>query len=145
MASENTDDISTRYSMLQSLSTSDLEDSLAQNICCTQAMWAQIAHAMSRLEEEPIQWAELINHAAQLKEQDWQLAKSMELGMTCREQVSVLSWMNLQQAEEVKAQNQEIHHLSALVEKQQEAIQKLSSPCRPPGKQEQPHHVQNPN
>ena len=54
--------------------------------------------------------------------------------MTHREQVSVLSRMHLQQAEEVKSQSQEIHHLSALVEQQQEAIQKLMSPHSPPRK-----------
>ena len=52
--------------------------------------------------------------------------------MTHREQVSVLSQMHLQQAEEVKTQSQEIQCLLALVEKQQEAIQKLTSPCSPP-------------
>ena len=118
IASENIDDITVRYSVLQSLSTSDLEDSLAWNIHHTQAMWVQIAHAMSKLEEEPTQRAESIDHAAQLQEWDWQLAEIMKEEMTHREQVSVLSWMHLQQVMEAKAQSQEIHHLSALVEKQ---------------------------
>ena len=55
--------------------------------------------------------------------------------MIHREQVSVLSRMHLQLVEEVKAQSQEIHHLSALVEQQQEAIQRLMSlhsPSREP-------------
>ena len=78
MASVNIDDITARYSVLQLLSTSDLEDTLHETICCTQAMWAQIAHAMSRLDEDPTQQAELIDHAAQLQEQDQQLAKIME-------------------------------------------------------------------
>ena len=52
--------------------------------------------------------------------------------MAHREQVSVLSRMHLQQAEEVKAQSQEIHHLSALVEQQQEVVQRLMSPHSPP-------------
>ena len=43
MASEKIDEITTRYSMLQSLSVSDLADSLEQNICHTQAMQVQIA------------------------------------------------------------------------------------------------------
>ena len=53
MALENIDNIIVRYSILHSLSTSNLEDSLDQNICHTQAMWAQIAQEMSRLEQEP--------------------------------------------------------------------------------------------
>ena len=42
--------------------------------------------------------------------------------MTHHEQVSVQYQMQLQQAEEVKAQSQEIRCLLALVEEQQEAI-----------------------
>ena len=68
MASEDIDNITVRYSMLHSLSASDLEDSLDQNICCTQAMQAQIAQAMCTLEEEPISQAEPNNQAAQLQE-----------------------------------------------------------------------------
>ena len=56
----------------------------------------------------------------------------MEEEMPYQEQVSVLSQMHLQQVEEVKAQSQEIRCLLALVEKQQKAIQKLTSPCSPP-------------
>ena len=47
-------------------------------------MQAQIAHAVSRLEEEPTQQAKLINHAAQLQEQDQQLVENMEEEMTHR-------------------------------------------------------------
>ena len=53
MAPEEIDNIRARCNVLHSLSASNLEDSLDQNVCCSQAMWAQIAHAMSRLEEEP--------------------------------------------------------------------------------------------
>ena len=82
MASEEIDNITARYSVLQSLSASDLEDSLDRNICQTQAIQAQIAHAMSRLEEEPTSLAEPNDQAAQLKEQVRQLAKIMEDEMT---------------------------------------------------------------
>ena len=102
--------------MLQSLSASDVEGSLEQNIHCTQAMWAQISHEMSKLQEEPAQQAMLVDQVANLQDlqaQDHQLAEIIEEDMTYREQVSVLSCMHLQQAEEVKAQSQEIHHLLA--------------------------------
>ena len=57
----------------------------------------------------------------------------MEEETTHHEQVSVLSGMHLQQAEEVKAQSQEIRCLLALVGKQHEAIEKLiTSPHSPP-------------
>ena len=132
MASEEIDNIRARYSMLHSLSTSDLEDSLDQNIHHTQAMWAQIAHAMSRIEEEPTSQVEPNNQTAQLQEQEKQLAEIMEEEMAHQEQVSVLSQMHLQQAEEVSAQSQEIRCLSALVKKQQKAIEQLTSPRSPP-------------
>ena len=40
MASKKIEEITTRYSMLQSLSVSDLEDSLQQHICYIHAMQA---------------------------------------------------------------------------------------------------------
>ena len=57
MASEDIDNITVRYSMLHSLSASNLGDSLDQNICHTQAMQAQIAHAMSRRGTHFMSWA----------------------------------------------------------------------------------------
>ena len=108
MASEEIDNITARYSVLRSLSASNLEDTLDRNIHQIQTMWAQIAHAMSRLEEEPTAQTEPNNQAAQLKEQEQQLAEILEEKMTHHEQVSVLSCMHLQQVEEVKAQSHEI-------------------------------------
>ena len=131
MAAEEVDNIVVRFSVLQSLSVSNLEDSLDRNICQTQAMWAQIANVMSQIEEEPTVRAEPDEQAAQLIQQNQQLAKILEEEMTHREQVSVLSCMHLQQAEEVKAQSQEIRRLSALVKQQQQAIEKLTSPQNP--------------
>ena len=114
--------------MPQSLSASNLEDSLDRNICQTQAIWAQIANTISRIEEEPAARDEADEQAAQLIQQDQQLAKILEEEMTHREQLSVLSCMHLQHAEEVKAQSQEFRRLSALVKQQQQAIEKLTSP-----------------
>ena len=66
MASEEIDNVTVRYSLLQSISAGDLEDSLDQNIHCTQAMWAQITNVMSILEEEPTSRADPDDQAAQL-------------------------------------------------------------------------------
>ena len=132
MATEEVDDITGRFSVLQSVSASNLEDSLNRNICWTQAMQAQIANAMNRIEEEPAVRAEPDDQAAQLLQQDQQLAEILDEEMTHREQVSVLSHMHLQQAEEVKAQSQEIRRLLALVKQLQQAIEKLTSPHNPP-------------
>ena len=55
MASEKIDEITARYSMLQSLSANGLEDSLEHNIHHTQSMWLHIAAKMSKLQEEPTQ------------------------------------------------------------------------------------------
>ena len=72
--------------------------------------------------------AEPDDQAAQLMQQDQQLGEILEEEMTHREQVSVLSHMHLKQMEEVKVQSQEIRRLLALVEQQQQAIEKLTSP-----------------
>ena len=127
MAAEEVNNITVRFSVLQSLSMSDLEDSLDRNICQTQATQAQIANAISQIEEEPAARAELEDQAAQLIQQDLQLAEILEDEMTHKEQVSVLSCMHLQQVEEVKSQSQEIRRLSALVEQQQLAIERSTS------------------
>ena len=81
-------------------------------------MQAQNDDKMSKLQEQPTQQANLTNQVASLEERDQQLAEIMEEEMTHQEQVSVLSWMQLQQVEEVKAQSQEIQCLLALVEQQ---------------------------
>ena len=91
MAADEIDNITARFSVLQSLSVSDLEDSLDRNICRTQAMWAQIVDAMSRIDEEPAVRAEPDHQAVHLIQQDQQLAEILEDEMTHREQVSVLS------------------------------------------------------
>ena len=70
MAGDEIDNITVRFSVLQSLSVSDLEDSLDRNIHQTQAMQAQIADAMSQIEEEPAARAEPDNQAAHLIQQD---------------------------------------------------------------------------
>ena len=77
MASEEIDEITARYSVLQSLSASDLQGSLECNIHCTQEMWAQIVAEMSKL-QEPTQQADQMNQAASLQERDQQLAEIME-------------------------------------------------------------------
>ena len=82
MTSDKIDEITTMYSMLQSLSVSGLEDSLEPNICRTQAMQAQIAAKMSKLWEEAAQEANQTNQAASLQEKDQQLAEIMEEEMT---------------------------------------------------------------
>ena len=90
MAAEEVDNIRVRFSVLQSLSTSDLEDSLDRNICQTQAMQAQIANDMSQIEEEPAVRAEPDDQAAQLIQQDQQLAEILDEEMTQRTGVSVI-------------------------------------------------------
>ena len=54
-------------------------------------MLGQIVKPMSRIEEEPTVRAELDDQAAQLLQQDQQIAKIMEEEMRHREQVLVFS------------------------------------------------------
>ena len=99
MASEKIDKIIARHSMLQSLSASDLEDSLQRNIYHTQAMQAQIAHEMSKIQEDPTLQAMLEDQVANLEDlqvKDQQLAAIMEEEMAHHEHVSVLSQMHHQ-------------------------------------------------
>ena len=103
-------------------------------------MQGKIPADMSKLQEEPTQQAEPVNQA-----QDQQLAKIMEEEMTHHKQVSVLSCIHLQQAEEEKAQSQEVHSLSALVEQQQDAIKNYQVLIVFLGNQEPQHHSQNPS
>ena len=81
MASDKIDEITARYSMLQSLSTSDLEGNLECNIHCAQSMWAKITAEMSKL-QEPAQQAKLADQAASLQAKDQQFAETMEEMMT---------------------------------------------------------------
>ena len=131
MASEKIDRITIRYSVLQSLSATDIQDSLEWNICHTQAMSVQIAAEMSRLQEEPTQQVNQASQVPSLQEKDQQVAEVMEEEMAHEAQVLILSDMHLQQTEEVRAQSQEIWHLSALVKKKKKAIEHLSSPKSP--------------
>ena len=91
MALESIDEIIPHYSMPWSLSVSDLEDSLEQNICHTQAMQAKIAAEMCKLHEDPVQQADQTSQVTSLWEKDQKLAEIMEEEMTHWEQVSVLS------------------------------------------------------
>ena len=78
MASEKIDEITARYSMIQSLSASYLEDSLEPNTYCTQAISAQIVVEMNRLQEESAQQGEQADQAARLQAKDQQLVEIME-------------------------------------------------------------------
>ena len=55
MASGWIDEISARYSILHSLSVSELEDSLEWNKCYAKVMQAQTAEQLSNLQKEPTQ------------------------------------------------------------------------------------------
>ena len=94
MALNNIDNIIARYSMLYSLSTSDLEDSLDRNVHHTQAMQAHIAQEMSRLDEEPASQAEPNNQAAQLQEQERQEQQRDNGRRNCTSRASVSVILN---------------------------------------------------
>ena len=72
--------------------------------------------------------ASLHHHSAKaqaLQGQEDLLADIIEEEMAHRTQVSVLSHLHLQQAEEIKSQSEEIRHLSTLLEKQQAILEKV--------------------
>ena len=61
---------------------SHLEDSLEHNICCTQAMWAQIVAEICKLQEELTLQANKADQVTSLQAKDEQLAELMEEEMT---------------------------------------------------------------
>ena len=140
MASECIDEITARYSALQSLYVSNLEDNLEWNICHAQTMWVQIATEMSKLQEKPMQQANQTDQVDNLQMKDQELAETIEEEMTHQEQVSVLSWMHLQQVEEVKAQSQEIWCWLPLVENNGKPLNNWLVPRVLLGNREQ-HHL----
>ena len=75
---EKIDKVTARYSVHQSLSVSDMEDSLECNICHIQVMQVQIVAKMRMLQEEPTQQADQTNQLPSLQEKDQQFAEIME-------------------------------------------------------------------
>ena len=106
------------FSPPSALALSNMEEGMGHNIERAQA-----------LQEDLIQRrASLQHHSAEaqaLQGQEALLADIIEEEMAHRTQVSVLSQLHLQQAEEIKSQSEEIRRLSTLLEKQQAILERV--------------------
>ena len=78
MTSKWAAEIGARYSVTQSLSASDLEDSLRWNKCHTQAMQVQAGKQLSKLQEKPAQQYSHTGQATSLQTKDQELTEIME-------------------------------------------------------------------
>ena len=91
-------------------------------------MGHNIERAQALQEDLSQRRASLQHHSAEaqaLQGQEALLADIIEEEMAHRTQVSVLSHLHLQQAEEIKSQSGEIRHLSTLLEKQQAILERV--------------------
>ena len=106
------------FSPPSALALSNMEEGMGHNIERAQA-----------LQEDLIQRrASLQHHSAEaqaLQGQEALLADIIEEEMAHMTQVSVLSQLHLQQAEEIKSQSEEIRRLSTLLEKQQAILERV--------------------
>ena len=99
-------------SALQALALSDIEEGMGHNITRAQGLQEELAQRRASLLQDSAE-------AQALKGQEELLAEIVEEEMAHQTQVSVLSHLHLRQAEEIRAQSDEIKRLSTLLEKQQ--------------------------
>ena len=95
-----------------------MEEGLGHNIERAQALQEDLSQRRASLQHR---YAE----AQALQGQEALLADIIEEEMAHRTQVSVLSQLHLQQAEEIKTQSEEIRRLSTLLEKQQAILERV--------------------
>ena len=105
-------------STLQALALSDIEEGMGHNVTRDQGLQEELAQRRASLLQDS---AEAQAH----KGQEELLAEIVEEEMAHWTQVSVLSHLHLQQAEEIRAQSNEIKRLSTLLEKQQALLEQV--------------------
>ena len=95
-------------SPLQALVLSDIEEGMGHNVTRAQGLQEELAQRRASLLRDSAE-------AQALKGQEELLAEIVEEEMAHRTQVSVLSHLYLRQAEEIRAQSNEIKRLSTLL------------------------------
>ena len=94
------------------------EEGMGQNIERAQALQEDLSQRRASLQHHSAE-------AQALQGQEALLVDIIEEEMAHWTQVSVLLHLHLQQAEEIKAQSEEIRHLSTLLEKQQAILKRV--------------------
>ena len=117
-ASMNPEQREPSFSPPSALALSNMEEGMGHNIERAQALHEDLVQRRASLQHH---FAE----AQALQGQEALLADITEEEMAHRTQVSVLSQLHLQQAEEIKTQSEEIRQLSTLLEKQQAILERV--------------------
>ena len=110
MNPESTELSPEQSSALQALALSNIEEGMGHNVTGAQRLQKELAQRRASLLQDSAE-------VQALKDQEELLAEIVEEEMAHRMQVSVLSHLHLRQAEEIKAQSDEIKRLSTLLEK----------------------------
>ena len=95
-----------------------MEEGMGHNVERAQALQEELAQRRASLHHDSAE-------AQALQGKEALLADIIEEEMAHQTQVSVLSHLHLQQAEEIKSQSNEIRHLSTLLEKQQAILERV--------------------
>ena len=106
------------FSPPSALALSNMEEGMGHNIERAQALQEDLSQRRASLQHHSAE-------AQALQGQEALLADIIEEEMAHQAQVSVLSQLHLQQAEEIKSQSEEIRHLSTLLEKQQAILERV--------------------
>ena len=106
------------FSPPSALALSNMEEGMGHNIERAQALHEDLVQRRASLQHHSAE-------AQALQGQEALLADIIEEEMAHRTQVSVLSQLHLQQAEEIKTQSEEIRQLSTLLEKQQAILERV--------------------
>ena len=109
-------------SALQALAFSDIKEGMDHNVIRAQGLQEEIAQRRASLLQDSAE-------AQALKGQEELMAEIVEEEMAHQTQVSVLSHLHLRQAEEIRAQSDEIKRLSTLLKDQQTLLK--ASPGEP--------------
>ena len=105
-------------SALQALALSDIEEGMGHNVTRAQGLQEELAKRRASLLQDSAE-------AQALKGQEELLVEIVEEEVAHWTQVSVLSHLHLRQAEEIRAQFDEIKRLSTLLEKQQTLLEQV--------------------
>ena len=106
------------FSPPSALAMSNMEEGMGHNVERAQALQEELVQRRASLHHDSVE-------AQALQGQEALLANIIEEEMAHQTQVSVLSHLHLQQAEEIKSQSEEIRCLSTLLERQQAILEKV--------------------
>ena len=105
-------------SALQALALSNIEEGMGHNVTRAQGLQEELSQRRASLLQNSAE-------AQALMGQEELLAEIVEEELAHQTQVSVLSHLHLRQAEEIKAQSDEIKRLLTLLEKQQTLLEQV--------------------